>query len=133
MRLENQSELTDLIDDTGELFLYMFAALSLVAASIIGVVVLSHKYVEYLLDRGLIKDVRYSLLLPLCVLFMIGFFGVKLLKANRAWSCEYRSSQRAAYRLIPAEMVTPADLRPASDSGLLPENLPEIQTSILGK
>lgn len=122
----NFLSLTDLIDEGGELFLYLSAALSLAAASIIGVVVLAHKYVEYLLDRGLIKGFRYSLLLPLWVLFVIGFFGVELPRVNWVWSQEYRLAQRAAYRLIPAERVTPADMRPASDSEILPETVPEI-------
>ena len=122
--------LTDFIDAGGELFLYLSAALSLAAASIIGVIVLAHKYVEYLLDRDLIKDFRYSLLLPLWALIMVGFFGVELLKANWAWAQEYRLTQMAAHkhrpeRHFPAEKVTPADLRPASESEILPEILPE--------
>lgn len=124
--------LTDLIDAGGELFLYMFGALALAAAAILAVVVLAHKYVGYLVDHNLIKDFRYTLLLPLWALIMIGFFGSELLKANWAWSREYRSAQMSAYRLIPAEKVTPADLRPASESEILPEILPENETGLLG-
>lgn len=122
--------LTDLIDAGGELFLYLSAALSLAAASIIGVVVLAHRYVGYLVDRNLIKDLRYSLLLPLWVLIMTGFFGVELLKANWAWAQEYRLAQMTAHKQrpekhLPAERVTPADLRPAPESEILPEKLPD--------
>jgi len=122
--------LTEQFEAIEELFPYMFTAIALAAASIIVVIILLSRYVEYLLDRGLIKDLRYSLLLPLWVLIMTGFFGVELLKANWAWAQEYRLTRMAAHKQrpekhLPAERVMPADLRPAPESEILPEKLPD--------
>ena len=122
--------LTEQFEAAEELFPYMFTAIALVAFAVIAVFVLQTRYVGYLLDRDLIKDFRYSLLLPLWVLIMTGFFGVELLKANWAWAQEYRLAQMTAHkqrpeRYLPAEKITPADLRPASESEILPEKLPD--------
>ena len=129
--------LTEQFEAIEELFPYMFTAIALAAAAIIVVIILLSRYVEYLLDHKLIKDFRYSLLLPLWALIMVGFFGVELLKANWAWAQEYRLTQMAARRqrperYFPAERVTPAGLQPASESEILPEILPENETGLQG-
>lgn len=122
--------LTEQFEAIEELFPYMFTAIALAVFAVIVVFILQTRYVEYLLDRGLIKDLRYSLLLPLWVLIMTGFFGVELLKANWAWAQEYRLAQMTAHKQrpekhLPAERVMPADLRPAPESEILPEKLPD--------
>ncbi len=122
--------LTEQFEAIEELFPYMFTAIALAVFAVIVVFILQTRYVGYLLDRNLIKDLRYSLLLPLWALIMVGFFGVELLKANWAWAQEYRLTRMAAHKQrpekhLPAERITPADLRPASESEILPEILPE--------
>lgn len=129
--------LTEQFEATEELFPYIFTAIALVAFAVIAVFILQTRYVGYLLDRDLIKDFRYSLLLPLWALIMAGFFGVELLKANWAWAQEYRLTQMTARRqrperYFPAEKVTSADMQSASDSEILPEILPENETGLLG-
>ena len=122
--------LTEQLEAIEELFPYMFTGIAIAVFAVIVVFILQTRYVDYLLDRGLVKDFRYTLILPFWVLIMTGFFGVELLKANWAWAQEYRLTQMAAHRQrperhLPAERVEPSDLRSASESEILPEILPE--------